>query len=106
MPDERSLGQLCHDSLVYAARLKTDALRARKLADRILDRILLTTDGKSIPEREARARTHMEYITADDAAIEAESAAIVARAKADGLQVRFEEFRTNAATTRAEMTLR
>jgi hypothetical protein len=101
-----SLGERCHGAIVRAAEAKVSAMKARKLADRIYDRVLLTSEGKNASEREARARTDMAFMTADDAALETESAAIIAKAEADGLQVVFEQFRTNAATSRAEMQLR
>jgi hypothetical protein len=102
----QTLGQRCHAALVQAAQQKAEALRAKKLAERTFERVLLSTEGKTVSEREAKARADAKVIAVEDAAIEAESAAIVAKARADGMQIEFEEFRTNAATTRAEMTLR
>ena len=93
------------DALEEAATAKVKALEARKLAERIYDRIFLEMAG-SIEERKAKARVHMAYQKADDEARQFEHEAIVAKAKADGMNVRFEEFRTNAATARAEMNLR
>lgn len=103
---QRTLGELAHDALVHAARMKCEALRFRKQADRVFDRLVLESTGSSVSSREAEARSHPAYVGMDDQALEAESAAIVAKAKADGVQIRFEEWRTNQATTRAEMTLR
>lgn len=103
--DNLPLGERCHRALVQAARVKVEALTARKLAERVYDRILLDAEG-SIPVREAKARVHEKFIAAEDAALKLESDAIIAKAHADGLQIRFEEFRTQAATSRAEMNLR
>lgn len=98
------LGERVHRALVEAGERKVEAMRARKLAERVYDRIFLEQEG-SVPVKEARTRTHERYISVDDAAIEAEHKAIVAKAHADGLSVRFEQWRTEQATTRAEMQL-
>lgn len=103
---QRTLGELAHDAMIHAAQRKVEALRLKKLSERIYDRVFLTVEGKNLAEKEARARQHMQFIEAEDAALLAESEAIVAKAKADGVMVRFEEFRTKAATDRAEMQLR
>jgi tRNA pseudouridine-54 N-methylase len=102
----RSLGQQVHDALVRAAEKKAAALRARKLAERVYDRILLDTEGKTVGEREAKARTTPKFVAMDDDALTAEEEAIIAKARADGLSVEFEEYRTREATARAEMNLR
>ena len=102
----RTLGELSQDAPVHPARLKVEAMKARKQADRVFDRLVLESTGSSVSSREAEARSHPSYVGMDDIALEAESQAIVAKAKADGVQIRFEEWRTNQATTRAEMTLR
>lgn len=106
MISNRTLGERCHEAIVEAAKRKTEALRLRKLAERTYDRVFLSSEGKNIAEREAKARVHVSYLSADDAALEAESEAIVAKAEADGMQVRFEEWRSRQATDRAEMQLR
>lgn len=102
----RSIGEECHDAIIAAARCSVDAIRARKLAERVFDRTLLEVEGKSVSEREAKARTDPRFLAMDDEALEAESKAIVAKAEANGLQVRFEEWRSKQATDRAEMTMR
>lgn len=102
----RTLGELAHDALVHAAKLKCEAMKARKLADRILDRLVLESKATSTDKREAEARSHPSYVGVDDKALEAESAAIVAKAKADGIQIRFAEWQSTNANARAEMSLR
>lgn len=103
----RSAAEQAHDAILEAARAKTEALRARKLAERVYDRILLSvTDAKNVAEREAKTRTHERFIVAEDAALEAESAAILAKAAADGTNILFEAWRSRQATDRAEMTMR
>lgn len=101
-----TLGERVHAALVKSAEAKVAALKARKLADRVYDRLLIDAQGKNSGEREARARTDARYVSVDDAAIEAESAHILVKADADGLAIVFEQWRTNSATARAEMSLR
>ena len=100
------LGEQCHNALLRAAEKKVEALRARKLAERVYDRVFLVAQGKNIAEREARSRTDAAFISVDDRAIEAESEAIVAKAEADGLAVMFEQWRSEQANAREEMKLR
>lgn len=102
----RTLGEQCHDALVAAAKSGSEARRLKKLSERVLAQITLSMDGKSHAERETKARCDMKYIAAEDAYLEAERTANLEGAEADGLKVRFEEWRTNQATTRAEMNLR
>lgn len=103
----RTPGENAADAIMEAARAKTEASRARKLAERVYDRVLLSiTDAKNIAEREARARTHDKYIGAEDAAIELESAAVLAKASADAAELLFAEWQSRNATARAEMQLR
>lgn len=102
----RTIGERCHDALLEHAERKVDAIRARKLADRIYDRVFLTIDGKNLEEKKCRARLDEKFIVAEDAAIEAESLAVISKAKADGLQIEFESWRSKQATDRAEMQMR
>lgn len=104
--DDRSLGQRCHDALLRAARAKSEAERLAKLAKRVLAQCFIHAVGRSAAERDAIARNDVQYIRVEDALIEAETAANLARAEADGLELRFEEWRTTQATARAEMNLR
>ena len=103
----RTPGENAADAILEAASAKTEALRARKLAERVYDRILLSiTDAKNVSEREARARTHERFIAADDAAETAEDLAIKAKAAADAAEILFAEWQSRNATARAEMQLR
>lgn len=102
----RTLGERCHDALVHAAEKKADALRARRKAERHLDLALLKATGNNADARKASARQDPNYEEADILATEAECAAIVAKAEADGLEIEFEEWRSRQANTRAEMQLR
>jgi len=103
----RTPGENAADAIMESARAKTEALRARKLAERVYDRVLLSiTDAKNVAEREARARVHEKFIAADDAAETAEDAAILAKAAADAAEVLFAEWQSRNATARAEMQLR
>ena len=102
----RSLGEQVADALLNAAEAKNDAATKRRKADRILDAVLLQQSGGSADERKAKARQDVRYIQADDAALEAEHRANIAKAQADGAEIRFEEWRSMNATQRAEMNLR
>lgn len=102
----RSLAEQVADALVAAAEAKNDAATKRRKADRILDACLLQQSGGSADERKAKARQDVRYIQADDAALEAEHRANIAKAQADGIECRFEEWRTAQATARAEMQIR
>lgn len=105
-PSNRTLGERCHDAMLVAAQSESEARRFKKLSERVLAQITLAQDGKSHAERETKARCDIRFIAAEDAYIEAETRANVAKAEADGLRIRFEEWRTHQATTRAEMSLR
>jgi len=103
----RTPGENAADAILEAALAKTNALRGRKLAERIFDRVMLSiTDAKTVAEREARARTHANYLSADDVAFDAESKAILAKAAADAAEILFAEWQSRNATARAEMQLR
>ena len=101
-----TIGEQCHDALVEAAKAKATALRARKMADRTFDIALLKATGANAEARKAAARLDPVADAAETEAIEAECAAIVAKAEADGLQIQFEQWRSKQATDRAEMTMR
>jgi len=106
MASNRTLGERVHDALVTAAERKAEAMRLRRMAERYFDIALLKATGKNADERKANARQDPNYEAADTKATEAECAAIVAKAEADGLQIEFEEWRSKTATERAEMQLR
>lgn len=106
MAPNRTIGEQCHDALMSAAEAKTNAMRLRRKADRILDVALLKAEGKNAEERKANARLEPSFDEADLLATEAECAAIVSKARADGLQIEFEWWRSKQATDRAEMTMR
>lgn len=105
-PIQPTIGEQAADAIEKAAQAKTEALLARKRADRVFDRLLLEESGGSADQRRARASVKAAYIAIDDAALEAESNAIIMKAKADAWMIRFEAWRTEAATSRAEMNLR
>jgi len=102
----RTLGERVHDALVKAAEAKVEAMRLRKHADRAFDIALLKATGKNADEKKASARLDSVFIDRDTEALEAECAAIVAKSEADGLQVVFDQWRTEESTKRAEMSLR
>lgn len=94
------------DALKIAGEKKAAALRAKKLMERVYDRILLSTEGKTVAEREARARSDARFVAVEDEWLEAEQAAIQTKAEADAEEVRWETWRSTQATARAEMTLK
>lgn len=100
-----TLGELCHDAMLKHAGTQNEALRTERLRKRMFAELFLRGDG-SVAHREAMARTNPAYIEAEEKWVQAESAANMAKAEADGLRLRFEAWRTEAATTRAEMNLR
>jgi hypothetical protein len=102
----RTLGEQLNDAILDSAEARTEALRCRKRADRLLDVEFLRSEGKNADERRAKARTSDSYTRADLEAVEAECEAIKAKAKADGLQILWESWRTEQSTRRAEMNLR
>ena len=106
MTSNLPLGEQCHNALVAAAQAKIEAMSKRRWAERAFDLSLLKATGKNADERKASARLDPVFTERDDAAHEAECKAIVAKAEADGLQVRFEQWRSENAMTRAEMNLR
>jgi hypothetical protein len=102
----QTLGERVHDALVEAAKAKNDAFRLERKYKRTLKAHIVISEGKSFGERETKASVNPTVQEAEDAWIAAELIANTTRAEADGLQVRFEEYRTREATARAEMTLR
>ena len=105
MNSNQPLGVMCHDALVAAAESKNIAILLRKKSERILDQVFLMSEG-SIEVRKVTARQSDNYLMADQRALVAETKANIAKAEADGLQIRFESWRTEQATARAEMQLR
>lgn len=98
----RSLAERCADALKEAGEAKALAHRLRKKADRIGDLCLLKATGKNADERKATARSMAEYVVADDAATEAECAAITTKAECDAEQIMFEAWRTEEASRRQD----
>lgn len=101
----RPLGELCHDAMLAHAKAQSEAMRLERLRKRKFAELFLRTEG-SVAQREALARTNPAYVEAENAWVQAESAANLAKAEAEGLRLRFEAWRTAQATTRAEMNLR
>lgn len=102
----RSLAERVHEALIEAAAAKNEAFRLERKYKRTLKAHIVISDGKSFGERETKASVNPTVQEAEDAWIAAELIANTAKAEADGLQVRFEEYRTREATARAEMNLR
>jgi hypothetical protein len=103
--EEYSLGAQCHRALQKAGKDEAKAMKCKRLLKRLYQRLYLETEG-TVAEREAKTQLHEKYIEAENVFISAESDAIVSKAEADGLELMFEEWRTNQSTARAEMQLR
>ncbi len=103
---EASIGAACHVAMLKAADAKSKAFAAERLYKRKRDQVLLHVHGKTVSEKEAKARIHEEVVRAEDEWIAANTTFNIRQAEADGLRLRFEEWRTRNATTRAEMNLR
>jgi len=101
----QSIGEQCHAALIAAAEAKSEALKLERLAKRVFSQLVVSMTGP-ISQREHAARADIKYISAEDAYITAQTAENIARAHADSAQIRYEIWRTNAATSRAEMNLR
>lgn len=106
MQSNLPLGEQVHNALVAAAKVQSEALRLEKLAKRVMAQLMIASDEKSAGMREAAARSDLKYTAVEDAWIQAETDANIAKAEADGLKIRWESWRTEAANTRAEMNLR
>ena len=102
----RSLGERCHEAMLAHAKAQSEAMRAERLRKRKFAELFLRMTEGSVAQREAMARTSPAYVEAENLWVQAESAANLAKAEADGMRIRFEEYRTREATTRAEMQMR
>jgi hypothetical protein len=102
----QTLGERVHDALVEAAKAKNDAFRLERKYKRTLKAHIIITDGKSFGERETKAAVDPAVQEAEKEWIAAQLMANTAQAEAEGLQVRFEEWRSLNATHRAEISLR
>lgn len=91
-----------------AAEAENAADRAEALRKRVFAEVVnhATQGGTPVSKAEYAARADQRFVAADNEAIDARSAANIAKAKAEGLKLRFEAWRTRNATRRAEMNLR
>ncbi len=101
----RSLGEQVHDALVECGKHKADAFEFERLYKLKRKYVFLGTKG-TVAEREALAATQDEVKAAELKWMDAEKKHILARATSDGLDKRFEEWRTKESTRRAEMNIR
>lgn len=88
------------------ARAKVLALTAERKAKRIYDAVLVEVEGGSQAIREAKARLDANYTAAKLEADRLEYEAIISESIKDAAEIRFEAWRTDQATRRAEMNLR
>ncbi len=101
MIDNRSPAERFGDALEAAADAKSAAFKADKLSKRVFAQCLIAAEGKSAGEREANARINPRFIAIEDELIGAESAANLARARADAAEALFEEWRSQRADQRS-----
>ena len=100
----RSLGEQCHDAMVEMGKAKAAAFRFERMYKRKRAQVYLMSSG-TVAERDALARTHKDVTEVEAQWIEAETSHNMKRAEADGLRLRFEEWRTLQSTKRAEMQM-
>ncbi len=100
--DNMSKADKCYYALVEAAERKGDALMAERMFKRKRHQQFLAAQG-TVAEREAKAA--MASTADEDKWIAAETEWNIARAKADGLEIRFKEWQSRNATARAEAGL-
>lgn len=103
--DNQGIGQNYANALVAHAEAKSTVGRLERLTKRVYAQCFIAASG-SVEERKNRALLNEKHIAMEDELIQAETAANVARARADGLAALFEEWRTTQANSRAEMNLR
>lgn len=101
----RSPAELYHAALRDAAEAQNRATVADKKAKRIWSQCYLMAKG-AVEERKALASTNPAYTAAEDAWLEAATAANIAKAEAEGVGAEFEWHRSMEATKRQEMNLR
>lgn len=91
-----------------AAEADSLADRAEAARKRVYAEVVnhATQGGTAVSKAEYAARVDERFVAADEEAITARSAANIAKAKAEGLRLRFEAWRTRNATKRAEMGMR
>lgn len=100
-----SIADRCSDALLRAAEAQSEADRLERLAKRVFAQLVIAGDG-AVSKREYDARANVRYIAVEDEMIAAQTAANLARAEADGLELRFKEWQSRNSTARAEMQLR
>jgi hypothetical protein len=104
--DDIPLSQLIADALQSAAQAKAEAFKAERLYKRVRAETFLTIlSARNVAERDAMTDSHEVVKRFEDQWIEAERVNNLARARADGLTYRFEQWRSMEASHRAEMKL-
>lgn len=93
------------ESLMATAEAKNAALKQDRITERVKAACFIFAEGKNAEERKSNAIVHPDYQKQVDADVEAQSKYNLARAKSDGLYVKFEAWRTLESTKRAEMKL-
>ena len=92
-------------ALEEVAIAKNEALRQERLTERVKAECFIHAVGKNAEERKSSAITNERYQKQKETDTNAQSALNLAKARADGLYVKFEAWRTLESTKRAEMKL-
>ena len=90
-----------HEACAEAENL---ALTMKRIMERKHATIFLRQAGNNA-EREAKTRTHEDYLSAEDDYLDAANHANLAKAQRNALEVLWETWRTNESTRRAEMRI-
>lgn len=100
-----SIAERYHQAMTKWAHAKSEADRLERYSKRVFSQLVIQGEG-AVSHREHWARQHAAFISAEDSLVKAQTEANLAYAEAEGLKTLFEEWRTQAATNRAEMNLR
>ncbi len=104
----QTLGQQVHTAKLDAADKKSAAERSQGMTKRKLSHMAIhyKNQGMSGAMAMEAARNDTSYHAEEDKMYAAMKLANLARAEAEGLECKFEEWRTESSTRRAEMNLR
>lgn len=88
------------------AQAEGEALRLDEMKKIVFSELVNQSDEKTAARAEHWARCHPRYREAVQGAVEAKTRANLRWAEVKSMEMRFERWRTQSATKRAEMTLR
>ena len=100
-----TIGEQCARAIEAAAEPTSEALRLDKYRKRVFAQCVISSDAKSVAKAEYEARDSQAYTKVEMEYLQAQTDANTAKAKADAWRVRWETWRTDAATERARMQM-